>query len=819
MFANGSNDIDEDRSTDRHYLDAARQATWDIPDGATYVQFEVAAVSRPKEVNGKESKPWSDTQYTKSNTFSVSEISLDAPSAPSITLKNQLTLECTLSNIDAQAKRVQFEVWQNESTRYKTGIVTVSSVYTVTYSTTLAKSSKYHVRCRISNGTVWSNWSEFSESITTVADAPVITEASVDAQTFAGTNTTSFIVNVIWTKRETATAYILEYIPKDVFVGLDQDGAFLPAIKAKQISIDASGQTHPTSTVLTADAFESSGEHYLHIRASTNDVNSDWSSIKSISVGTKPDPPTTWESSSSVVVDTDDLKLYWVHNPTDGSPERACAFYWSFGQKIGNDIQWDSWSGPTLKVIRNKRTGKKRFDVSELDILLSPGDPITDTDPRWHQTDTGPALKRLTRGSNQTCFRWCARTYGAFNTNNGAGGAPIDYSDTSTVRYVDIYSQPQFVFKLFYVVPFEGDEAYWPIEPGEAITRYPIILSVRNETSDTQKMLSCYLKVTPNEAYSAVDVYGQEEKIAVGTPIYEAVINVDSFGVDNTGWGDSWFVFDSTDIPLHDGVEYKFYLEVTTDAGLKATVEHDYSVAFDSIDIFPRAEMIPDYNYATMSIRPYCIDEDENLVTNVWLSVYRREFDGSFTEVGSNLDPINNLFVVDPHPSLNQARYRIVAIDKTTGKSAWYDTAGYPMGITDIIIQWDEAWQSFSTVEEDPLYDPEYVGSIVRLPYNIDVSESTDKDVALVDYIGRENPVSYYGTKIGVSGSWSTEIPKSDTDTIYALRRLSRWMGDCYVREPSGIGYWANVTVSFSQTHNEVTIPVSIEVKKVEGGV
>lgn len=256
---NGSNDIDEDRSTDRHYLDAARQATWDIPDGATYVQFEVAAVSRPKEVNGKESKPWGDTQYTKSNTFSVSQISLDAPSAPSITLKNQLTLECTLSNIDAQAKRVQFEVWQNESTRYKTGIVTVSSVYTVTYSTALAKSSKYHVRCRISNGTVWSNWSEFSESITTVADAPVITEASVDAQTFAGTNTTSFIVNIIWTKRETATAYILEYIPKDVFVGLDQDGAFLPAIEAQQISIDASGQTHPTSTVLTADAFESSG--------------------------------------------------------------------------------------------------------------------------------------------------------------------------------------------------------------------------------------------------------------------------------------------------------------------------------------------------------------------------------------------------------------------------------------------------------------------------------------------------------------------------------------------------------------------------------
>ena len=344
-------------------------------------------------------------------------------------------------------------------------------------------------------------------------------------------------------------------------------------------------------------------------------------------------------------------------------------------------------------------------------------------------------------------------------------------------------------------------------------------MSLRNDTSDTQKPISCYLKVSPNTAYSSINVYGQEETISIGTPIYEAVITADAFGVDNTGWGDKWITFNSTDIPLRDGIEYKFYLEVTTDAGLKTSVEHDYPVSFESIDIFPRAEMIPDFKYATMSIRPYCIDEDENPVTNVWLSVYRREFDGSFTEVASNLDPTNNLFVVDPHPSLNQARYRIIAVDKTTGKSAWYDTAGYPMGITDIVIQWNEAWQSFSTIEADPLYDPEYVGSIVRLPYNIDVSEATDKDVALVDYIGRENPVSYYGTKIGVSGSWSTDIPKSDTDTIYALRRLSRWMGDCYVREPSGVGYWANVTVSFSQTHNEVVIPVSIEVKKVEGGV
>ena len=42
-------------------------------------------------------------------------------------------------------------------------------------------------------------------------------------------------------------------------------------------------------------------------------------------------------------------------------------------------------------------------------------------------------------------------------------------------------------------------------------------------------------------------------------------------------------------------------------------------------------------------------------------------------------------------------------------------------------------------------------------------------------------------------------------------------MGDCYVREPSGTGYWANVQVNWSQTHNEPAIPVSINVTRVEG--
>ena len=88
----------------------------------------------------------------------------------------------------------------------------------------------------------------------------------------------------------------------------------------------------------------------------------------------------------------------------------------------------------------------------------------------------------------------------------------------------------------------------------------------------------------------------------------------------------------------------------------------------------------------------------------------------------------------------------------------------------------------------------------------------------MVEYIGRSHPVSYYGTQIGETATWKVDIDKEDEETLYALRRLATWMGDVYVREPSGSGYWANVVVSFSQTHNEVVIPVSLDITRVEGG-
>ena len=184
-----------------------------------------------------------------------------------------------------------------------------------------------------------------------------------------------------------------------------------------------------------------------------------------------------------------------------------------------------------------------------------------------------------------------------------------------------------------------------------------------------------------------------------------------------------------------------------------------------------------------------------------------------------NIENKEGAYVTDPHPSLNFARYRIVATSEITGAVSYYDMPGHYIGEKAIIIQWAEEWKNFNADGENALEEKLWSGSLLRLPYNIDVSENNSKDVSFIEYIGRENPVSYHGTQLGISSTWNTEIDKEDEETIYALRRLSRWMGNVYVREPSGVGYWASVDVSFSRKYNDVTIPITLGITKVEGGI
>lgn len=202
---------------------------------------------------------------------------------------------------------------------------------------------------------------------------------------------------------------------------------------------------------------------------------------------------------------------------------------------------------------------------------------------------------------------------------------------------------------------------------------------------------------------------------------------------------------------------------------------------------------------------------------DITLSVYRKNQDGTMVAIAENLSNADSVYITDPHPHLMKNSYRIVGKNINSGTMSFADTPEYAMHCTDIVIQWDENIH-FTDVTANDL-PSEYSGNILRLPYNVDVSETAGIENNMVKYIGRKDPVSYYGTQTGYTASWNTVIPKSNRETIALLRKLQVWPGDCYVREPSGTGYWANVKVTFPINHVELTVSVSISITRVEGGM
>lgn len=394
--------------------------------------------------------------------------------------------------------------------------------------------------------------------------------------------------------------------------------------------------------------------------------------------------------------------------------------------------------------------------------------------------------KGFTEGST---IQWRVRTAGITKV----------YGDWSIQRTVDIYAPVTLVFNMTDV---NGNH----IERLESFPFYFSGLAGPN----TQIPIGYYLTISANEAYETIDQLGNVKNVGKNEQIYSKYFDTnDPLAVE----------LSANHVDLENNIEYTATCVVSMNSGLTATKTIEFVVAWTDEQYEPNAEISIDYDTLTASIRPYCEDENEELIEGVFLAVYRREFDGTFVELANNLDNLKNTFITDPHPALDFARYRVVAITRATGAVSYCDIAGVPVGEKSAIIQWEEEWEPFTALNADEMEEPVWSGSILKLPYNVDISDNFDGDVSLAKYIGRKHPVSYYGTQIGSSSSWNVSIPKEDAETLYGLRRLANWMGDVYVREPSGSGYWASISVSFSQKHCDLTIPVSIDVTRVEGGV
>ena len=497
-------------------------------------------------------------------------------------------------------------------------------------------------------------------------------------------------------------------------------------------------------------------EYFFRVRAVNQNGESDWSEIKSVVLGTTPAAPTTWSSTTTAVVG-EPLNLYWVHNAEDNSSQ-------------------------TYAELRLYVDG----------VLQSPDITIENSTDEDEKDKTSVYSLDTTKYPEGTKIKWQVRTAGITKV----------YGDWSVERVIDIYAKPTLALAVTTLPDGTGEII-------NTLTSFPFYIYAL-PGPQTQAPIGYQLKVTANEYYETVDDTGVTKMINKGDDIYSK-----HFDTSN-----ALIVEMSADnIDIEADIEYTITCSVTMNSGLSAETSHNFKADWVDVPYNINADVTIDEETLTALIIPFSEDENGSLVEDITLSVYRREFDGSFKELAKDIPNTNSVTVSDPHPALDYARYRVVGKTKSTGAVSYHDIPGVEVGGNAVIIQWNEEWSVFDADDEYSAEKPTWSGSMLTLPYNIDVSDSHSVDSELVRYIGRKHPVAYYGTQLGESSTWNVEIPKEDKDTLYAIRRLAIWTGDVYVREPSGSGYWANISVSYNQTHKGVTIPVTFAITRVEGGI
>lgn len=765
-----------------------KYSTYTIPQNAKIVRVSIKPVSTTYKSNDNDVSHWTAdwSPYNKS-TYNVPAAVPETPSVPSVSLDG-LSLTAEVNNIDSSTTIIQFEVVKDNSTVAKNDKVSVKTG-NASYRCSILAGSVYKVRCRAYRSGMYSKWSDYSTNINTIPSTP-----GQFVKCEPKTNTSIYLE---WTAVGNATSYDIEYTTKQTnFDGSDQ--------------VSSKTGIKSTSYELTS-GIESGQEYFFRIRAVNSEGTSGWSEISSTIIGTGPASPTTWSSTTTAIVG-ESLNLYWAHNSRDGSSQTYAEL----------EIIVDG-----LKEIHTIQNSTNENEKDKTSI---------------YQVNTASYVEG-------TQILWRVRT---------AGISKI-YGDWSIQRVVDIYAPP--AFDTFEIrnssnVLIDGILSSLPIKvyavPGPA----------------TQTPIGYHLSIISNEIYETVDNVGNIKIVNKGDSIYSQYFDTKQALSVTISAGN---------ISIESNISYTMKCLVTMNSGLSAEASVDFVAELTDLTYMPTAEIGIDTESFSAYIRPYCAqfkstiyevihsagsytkttntidgvygeivegvktttDEDVysgvtsdgnttyycivetvESITDVLLSVYRRESDGSFKEISSQIDGAKNITVTDPHPALDYARYRIVAISKTTGEVSYYDMPGQAVGGTSVILQWDEAWSNYDiNGSEDALQQPAWSGSLLKLPYNIKISDKHSSDVELVEYSGRKHPVSYYGTHLGETSTWNVEIVKEDIDTLYALRRLAVWMGDVYVREPSGTGYWAQISISFSQSYSELTIPVTIEIARVEGGV
>lgn len=417
-------------------------------------------------------------------------------------------------------------------------------------------------------------------------------------------------------------------------------------------------------------------------------------------------------------------------------------------------------------------------------------------DGSWSTVSTGTtsqtfAVSPSTQGfTDGDTLQWRVRTKGALDT-----GSSADWSPWSSTGSVTVWAKP-------------ASTIYAPI----TVEQMPISLEIEvGSTSAGNTPTRYWLNVVADEPYETVGPDGEPVWVAEGETVWSGEAVPGDDGCDESGWSISLTV---VDIRLNPGATYVVNGGCYTSQGLKSDAAPATFIADINQTAVSGCDADVAFDRATMAatVMPRCTDGPEGeLLQGVTLSVWR--LGDPNEKIGEWMVNDGHAICLDAHPTFGTCTYRIVATDSTSGAQGFSDVI-IDIPAPGIVIQWDEDWS-------EPTNDMEGVsfsGQRLILPFNVDVTEQWSKQSSLNEWAGRKSPVSRYGTQRGHTATWSCVVNRyRGLDQVNAVRKLATYMGDVYVREPYGSGYWAHVDVaSLGAVHGSPAVQVSLNVTRVD---
>ena len=516
---------------------------------------------------------------------------------------------------------------------------------------------------------------------------------------------------------------------------------------------EVKSQDDIVGTTFNAVGLESGHTWYFRVRGDNDTGHGKFGEPGGTVLATVPDAPTTFETEPAYMT-SETARLRWTHNSEDESDQTAA---------------------------------EVRFKVGEAETVTA-------------LTEDMYLDKEMSDFSDGDSVQWSVRTKGAHP----------DWSPWSLARTFGVYSQPELSCTVR-----QTDASGDVVDEDNPLTSLPLAI-ILDASGGGNSVSGYHVSIVAAEPLGYTDEYGYERNMAVGELAWEA-----DFSTDDDPF--TVVVGPGEQANIRDSGVYKAIADVSMESGLRAVSDPwTFQVDFDGSVPEPDATVAFDPDDLVATIMPACYERDsdgnvtDTLVQGVLLSVYRIDDDGTLVPLRTGIANTGNAVVSDPHAQFNECWYHIVATDPLTNACSFYDTYDVSDHNT-CVIQWDEGWQVGTDPDDLSERDYSYTGLRIDGLYNLGLDETGNAQAEDVEYIGREYPVSYYGTQKGYEASYAVEFPKTDLSTLDKARRLIVLRDDVYVREPFGAGYWAHiVSPTISRTSDSLKLRLSFTARRVD---